>query len=136
MPICAVRSLHHDAGNDRDSRALRISAGRERRVFDHAARADGESVFHSLRTALSPDPAELVANGRLKLFLQRVEPLFDWIIIDSPPAIPVSDASVLANSCDGVLMVVRSNATPSISRARRAQEFRGQASGGSRAERH
>src|SRR4029077_2009659 len=38
------------------------------------------------------DPAELVANGRLKFLLQRVEALFDWIIIDSPPAVPVSDA--------------------------------------------
>jgi Mrp family chromosome partitioning ATPase len=28
---------------------------------------------------------ELLANGRLKLFLQRVEPLFDWIILDTPP---------------------------------------------------
>jgi protein-tyrosine kinase len=67
------------------------------------------------------DPAELVANGRLKFLLQRVEALFDWIIIDSPPAVPVSDASVLAKTCDGVLLVVRSNATP-IDMARRARE--------------
>jgi capsular exopolysaccharide synthesis family protein len=67
------------------------------------------------------DPSELVANGRLKFLLQRVEALFDWIIIDSPPAVPVSDASVLAKTCDGVLMVVRSNATP-IDMARRARE--------------
>jgi protein-tyrosine kinase len=67
------------------------------------------------------DPAELVGNGRLKLLLQRVEPLFDWIIIDSPPAVPVSDASVLAKACDGVLMVVRSNATP-FDVARKARE--------------
>jgi len=67
------------------------------------------------------DPAELVANGRLQLLLQRVEALFDWIIIDSPPAVPVSDASVLAKACDGVLMVVRSNATP-VDMARRARE--------------
>jgi protein-tyrosine kinase len=67
------------------------------------------------------DPSELVANGRLKLLLQRVEALFDWIIIDSPPAVPVSDASVLAKACDGVLMVVRSNATP-VDMARRARE--------------
>jgi capsular exopolysaccharide synthesis family protein len=73
------------------------------------------------------DPAELVANGRLKFLLQRVEALFDWIIIDSPPAVPVSDASVLAKACDGVLMVVRSNATP-VDMARRArQEFPDQA---------
>lgn len=73
------------------------------------------------------DPAELVANGRLKMLLQRVDALFDWIIIDSPPAVPVSDASVLAKACDGVLMVVRSNATP-VDMARRArQEFPDQA---------
>jgi len=73
------------------------------------------------------DPSELVANGRLDLLLQRVEALFDWIIIDSPPAVPVSDASVLAKACDGVLMVVRSNATP-VDMARRArQEFPDQA---------
>jgi protein-tyrosine kinase len=67
------------------------------------------------------DPSELVANGRLKLLMQRVETLFDWIIIDSPPAVPVSDASVLAKACDGVLMVVRSNSTP-VDLARRARE--------------
>jgi capsular exopolysaccharide synthesis family protein len=67
------------------------------------------------------DPAELVGNGRLKLLLQRVEPLFDWIILDSPPAVPVSDASVLAKACDGVLMVVRANLTP-FDVARKARE--------------
>lgn len=64
---------------------------------------------------------ELVSNGKLNTLMQRVEALFDWIIIDSPPAVPVSDASLLAKVCDGVLMVVRSNATP-IDLARRARE--------------
>jgi protein-tyrosine kinase len=73
------------------------------------------------------DPAELVGNGRLKILLQRVEHLFDWIIIDSPPAIPVSDASLLAKACDGVLMVVRSNATPSDLARKARQEFPDQA---------
>ena len=68
-----------------------------------------------------------MGNGRLKLLLQRVEPLFDWIIIDSPPAIPVSDASVLAKVCDGVLMVVRSNSTPSDLARKARQEFPDQA---------
>jgi protein-tyrosine kinase len=69
------------------------------------------------------DPAELVGNGRLKQLLQRVEPLFDWIIVDSPPAVPVSDASVLSKACDGVLIVVRSNATPSDVARRAREEF-------------
>jgi capsular exopolysaccharide synthesis family protein len=57
-------------------------------------------------------PAELVANGRLKFLLNRVEALFDWIVVDSPPAVTVSDPSLLANFCDGVLLVVRSTVTP------------------------
>src|SRR5215470_16222295 len=69
------------------------------------------------------DPAELVASSRLKLLLQRVEPVFDWIIVDSPPVIPVSDATVLAKACDGVLMVVRSASTPSDMARRARLEF-------------
>jgi protein-tyrosine kinase len=69
------------------------------------------------------DAAELVANGKLKVLLQRLEPLFDWIVIDSPPAVPVSDASVLAKVCDGVVMVVRSNATPTDLARRAREEF-------------
>jgi capsular exopolysaccharide synthesis family protein len=70
-------------------------------------------------------PAELIANGRMKTLMQRVETLFDWIIVDSPPAVPVSDASQLANYCDGVLMVVRSNATPYDTAQRARLEFQG-----------
>jgi protein-tyrosine kinase len=70
------------------------------------------------------NPAELVANGRLKFLLNRVEPLFDWIIIDSPPVVPVSDSSLLSNFCDGVLVVVRSNATPFDAAKKARSEFR------------
>jgi capsular exopolysaccharide synthesis family protein len=58
------------------------------------------------------NPAELLAGERLQPLLARLEPLFDWIIIDSPPAVPVTDASLLAKHCDGILLVVRSNVTP------------------------
>ncbi len=68
-------------------------------------------------------PAELVANGRLKFLLSRVEALFDWIVIDSPPAVTVSDATLLANFCDGVLLVVRSTVTPFDAARKARMEF-------------
>jgi protein-tyrosine kinase len=80
-----------------------------------------EGLFFIPSGTSNDNPAELVGNGRLKLLLQRIEPLFDWIVIDSPPAVAVSDASVLAKACDGVLMVVRSNSTP-FDAARKARE--------------
>jgi capsular exopolysaccharide synthesis family protein len=81
-----------------------------------------ENLFFIPAGRLTSNPAELVANGRVKFLLSRVESLFDWIVIDSPPAVLVSDAGLMANYCDGVLMVVRSNATPSdIARKARAE---------------
>ncbi len=70
-----------------------------------------------------PNPAELIGNGRLKVLLQRMAPLFDWIILDSPPAVPVSDASLLAGSCDGVVLVVRAGDTPVELAQKARQEF-------------
>jgi protein-tyrosine kinase len=80
-----------------------------------------ESLFFIPAGSEISNPAEVVANERLKQLVQKVESLFDWIILDSPPAVPVSDASVLAKLCEGVLIVARSNATP-VDMARRARE--------------
>jgi capsular exopolysaccharide synthesis family protein len=71
----------------------------------------GEAVAH---------PAELLANGRLKVLLERLEPLFDWMIVDSPPAVRDTDSVLLSGYCDGVLRVVRSRATFDL--ARRARQ--------------
>jgi protein-tyrosine kinase len=83
-----------------------------------------ENLFFIPSGRTVQSPTELVANGRLKFLLSRLEALFDWIVIDSPPAVPVSDAGLLANYCDGVLMVVRSNATPFDIARKARQEFR------------
>ena len=71
------------------------------------------------------NPSELLANGRLKILLDRLLPIFDWIILDSPPCLLVADASVLADHCDGVLLVTRAGVTPAETAKRAAQELRG-----------
>jgi protein-tyrosine kinase len=70
------------------------------------------------------NPTELLGNGRIKTLLNRTESLFDWIIIDSPPSTLVSDATLLADYCDGVLLVVRSNVTRSDAILKARHEFR------------
>jgi len=59
----------------------------------------------------APNPSELLLNDRMKRLLDLMTPIFDWIIIDTPPALPVHDASMMADLCDGVLFVVRAGAT-------------------------
>ncbi len=91
--------------------------------FSILQRGPMENLFFVPAGRLVSSAPELLASGRLKLFLQRVETLFDWIIMDTPPVIPVADSTLLANFCDGVLMVVRSNSTPSDLARRAREEF-------------
>ena len=57
------------------------------------------------------NPSELLMNERLRKLLELMTPLFDWIIIDTTPTLPVHDASMIADMCDGVLFVVRAGST-------------------------
>jgi capsular exopolysaccharide synthesis family protein len=69
-------------------------------------------------------PSELLSNGRLKTLLDRVGPAFDWVILDSPPCLPVADAGIVAPCCDGVLLVVRAEFTPSAMILKSRQELK------------
>ena len=69
-------------------------------------------------------PSELISSDRMKDFLDGMRTAFDWIIIDSPPALPVADASVLGGMADGVLFVVRANSTPSEASQKACKELR------------
>jgi len=71
------------------------------------------------------NPSELLSNGKLKTLLDRVTPVFDWVILDSPPCLPVADASVLADHVDGILIVVRAGTTPAVTAQRTCQELQG-----------
>ena len=71
------------------------------------------------------NPSELLLNARLKGLLELVTPLFDWVILDAPPALPVHDASIIADHCDGVLFVVRAGVTDSDVANKAAMDFQG-----------
>jgi protein-tyrosine kinase len=64
--------------------------------------------------------ADLSGSPRFGELIRQAAPYFDWIIVDSSPVLPVSDAVNLARSCDGVLLVARGGITK-FSVAQRAQ---------------
>ncbi len=58
-----------------------------------------------------PNPAELLGSRRFKDFVSSLGEHFDWVIIDSPPVMAVTDASVIAHSATGVVFVVGAEMT-------------------------
>jgi len=71
------------------------------------------------------NPSELLSGDRMKNLLDTVAPIFDWVILDSSPAVPVHDASILADLCDGVLFVVKAGETSHETAVKACSEFRG-----------
>ncbi|MGH7824907.1 MAG: GumC family protein [Candidatus Binatia bacterium] len=60
---------------------------------------------------IPPNPTELLGSKKMNELLARLKERFDFIVIDSPPVIPVSDAVVLSMMVDGVVFVVRGQQT-------------------------
>jgi protein-tyrosine kinase len=69
------------------------------------------------------NPSEFLHSEKMKALLDQMAKVFDWIILDSPPAIPVHDASLLADMCDGALLVVRAGMTDFEVAQKAAAEF-------------
>ncbi|MBX2921981.1 MAG: polysaccharide biosynthesis tyrosine autokinase [Chitinophagaceae bacterium] len=61
-----------------------------------------------------PNPSELILNGRLQELLQYLEKHFDYIIIDTAPVNPVTDAHIISPMCDATLFVIRQGYTPRV----------------------
>ncbi len=60
---------------------------------------------------IPPNPVELLSWERMDLILREARDLYDYIIVDTPPVLPVADALILAQKCDGVVLVVSSGKT-------------------------
>src|SRR5215467_11834435 len=84
-----------------------------------------ENLFLIPGGSLVSNPSELLLSDQMKQLLNTVTPCFDWIIIDSPPTLPVHDASILADLVDGVLFVIRAGSTDVEIVERTAAEFQG-----------
>jgi capsular exopolysaccharide synthesis family protein len=61
-------------------------------------------------TGLS-NPSEQLGSKRFKEFLDKLSESFDWVIIDSPPIMAVTDPAIIANTTSGVLFVVNARRT-------------------------
>ncbi len=67
---------------------------------------------------------ELVGNASFGRLIAQLRTVFDWIIIDTPPVVPIVDARSIAELGDGVLLVVNARSTLAHLAKRAMQEFR------------
>lgn len=60
---------------------------------------------------LPPNPAEILGSKRMQELVAEVKAQYDLVLFDAPPLIPVTDAAVLSQQLDGVLLVAKAAQT-------------------------
>jgi len=74
-------------------------------------RVDGPG-FWMLPAGTPPsNPLELMQSGGLSWLMTQLATMFDWVIVDSPPLLPLADTTVWARMTDGILLVTRQGVT-------------------------
>jgi len=74
--------------------------------MDTLVRTPGlENLFFITSGTIPPNPAELLGSAPMRSFIEKVMEEFDMVLFDSPPALPVTDAAILATNVDAVLLI-------------------------------
>jgi len=116
--------LHQVLGTDND-RGLSNYLRGECEEDAIIQRSEEQNLYFMPSGPVATDAAELLTNGRLATLMEKVKGRFDWIFIDSPPLLPLTDALMIAKFCDGVMMVIRSGMVNADQAKKALSELRG-----------
>jgi capsular exopolysaccharide synthesis family protein len=71
---------------------------------------------------IPPNPAELLSSKSMEQFMEEAKSKFEYVLFDTPPLLAVADPQIIANQCDGSILVVYSEKTE-IDLAKKAKEL-------------
>jgi len=83
----------------------------DRKLFDSIYRLERPGIWIFPAGAGSGNALELLQSGGATAMMEQLMNWFDWVIIDSPPILPMADTSVWTNLADGILIVTRQGIT-------------------------
>jgi capsular exopolysaccharide synthesis family protein len=86
---------------------LREENGLEKTIYH----LQGAGIWILPAGHLPTNPLEFLQSPRLTNLMEKVAEYFDWIVIDSPPVLPLADTSVWMRLSDGILLVTRQGTT-------------------------
>jgi len=79
----------------------------ERELKDSICFLEGPGLWFMAAGSSSANPLELLQSAKFSQLMDQLSDLFDWVVVDSPPVLPLADTSVWSRLCDGTLLVIR-----------------------------
>ncbi|MFL8938378.1 CpsD/CapB family tyrosine-protein kinase [Rossellomorea oryzaecorticis] len=95
---------------------------RQKALTEVTHQSDVENLDLLTCGPIPPNPAELLSSRAMQHFFEEAYNEYSMVIFDTPPVLAVTDAQVLANQCDGTILVV-SSGTTEVDRAVKSKEL-------------
>ena len=83
-------------------------AGGEEDFSDFIQHVEQDNLDIIVSGPVAPNPSEILMSNKMEDLLDRVRTEYDYVLIDTPPIMPVTDAAVLGAKVDGVMIVIAS----------------------------
>jgi len=83
----------------------------ERALVKSMYKLDGPGIWILPAGQATGESLDLLQSGRAIPLMEQLTDWFDWVVIDSPPILPLADTSVWTNMADGILLVARQGIT-------------------------
>ncbi|MEJ2887973.1 polysaccharide biosynthesis tyrosine autokinase [Actinomycetospora aeridis] len=94
-------------------------------TYDRALQRPAGSNIDVLTSGKKPpNPSELLGSSRMAALLEQARDRYDYVLVDAPPVLPVTDASVLSLNADGAIVVCRYGKTTSAQLSAAAASLR------------
>ena len=86
-------------------------SGQIEQIDQVVCKTNYDNLYMILAGPYAPNPTEMLGDERIGQFLKAARQVFEYVIVDTPPLGTVVDAAVIAQYCDGALMVIESDST-------------------------
>ena len=117
-------SLHKTMGLQNAIGLSHLLVG-QARVRDAVQRTSEPNLFVITAGRTPPNPSELLASDRMKAFLQNLASgPFDWVVLDTPPVLAVTDAVIVGPLVTGLVFVIGSQMTRRVHAERALETLR------------
>lgn len=77
-------------------------------LSDAVQKTSIEGLYALTGGVIPPNPSELLGSEQMKNVLQRAKEQYDYVLIDTPPVMPVTDALIVGRFVDGMILVIAS----------------------------
>lgn len=80
-------------------------------IMSYVQQTEVEGLYVLTAGPVAPNPSEILGSQVMVDILKTVTECFDYVLVDTPPVLPVTDAAVVGGIVDGVILVVASGST-------------------------